>query len=109
MAIDTSNFTNHYFFWPNRCNERSNECLEPWPGFYFEVFLKYMDKSLLNQIEGIVEYYFPHNNISGWVLLFNINGRPKYCFQSGDQAYTPLSAQVTNYKLLCKTPKFSRF
>ena len=100
MAMDTSNFTNHYYFLPNHCNETSNECSEL-PGYYLQVFFKSMDESLLNQIEGIVEYYFPHNGISGWVLLFNINGRPKYCFQTESTVIentTHLSAQVTNYK-----------
>ena len=53
--MDTSNFTNHYYFWPNHCNETSNECSEL-PGYYLQVFFKSMDESLLNQIEGIVEY-----------------------------------------------------
>ena len=45
-------------------------------------FVTEMNSSLFERIGGVIDYNFGKINgvfKSGWVLLFNIDGRPKYC------------------------------
>ena len=101
VAMDTSNYSNHYYFFPSSCNETANNCSAPYGHRYLlPQFVRIMNKPLLKQMEGIIDYYFPHNKNSGWLLLFNIGGRPKYCFEPEPRTWSggseDSSAQVRN-------------
>ena len=73
------------------------------------VFVTQLSQSLFERIDGIV-YYSYKTGANGWLLLFNINGRPKYCFTSKEEE-EELSEEVsvcpqntkTNYYFQCKS------
>ena len=45
------------------------------------LFVTELNQSLFERIDGII-YYSYKTGANGWLLLFNINGRAKYCFTS---------------------------
>ena len=75
------------------------------------VFVTQLNQSLFERIDGIV-YYSYKTGANGWLLLFNINGRPKYCFTSKKEE-EELSEEVsvcpqntkTNSYFQCKSEK----
>ena len=102
MALDTSDNSNRYYFSPRFCNETTNECSAPY-GYanqMFPHFVKAMNKSLLEQIEGCVEFYDFQEDKGGWVLLFSIDGRPKYCFELEYFGEMGFKAQVRDDEIM---------
>ena len=77
-------------FNPNIGRTEITEDLPPnkWPQFYKE-----MDQKIFESIGGVVYYIF--SDLSGWLILFNIEGRPKYCFTAEGK---PLSQNVRHEK-----------
>ena len=51
-------------------------------------FLTQMNESVFQQIGGVVDYNFGNKSgvhRSGWIFLFNIDGRPKFCATEENQ------------------------
>ena len=61
-----------------------------WPPFVTQ-----MDQKVFKTIGGVVYYIF--SDSSGWLILFNIEGRPKYCCTAQGK---PLSEDVRHEKQL---------
>ena len=44
------------------------------------MWVRHMNASIFKQIGGVIYYNFKSSSsTSGWIILFNIDGRPKYC------------------------------
>ena len=66
-----------------------------WPPFVTQ-----MDQNVFETIGGVVYYIFSDSSnrkFSGWLIVFNIEGRPKYCFTAEGK---PLSEEVRHEKQL---------
>ena len=50
-------------------------------------FVAQMQPLIFEKIDAIVDYSFGYTDpyLSGWLVLFNIDGRPKYCFTREDE------------------------
>ena len=66
-----------------------------WPPFVTQ-----MDQNVFQTIGGVVYYMFTNSKgsiFSGWLIVFNIEGRPKYCFTAEGK---PLSNDVRHERQL---------
>ena len=61
----------------SKCERMEDICQKP-------KFVDQMDGNLFKKIDGVVDYNFG-GGVSGHLLLFNIDGTPKYCFTGEDK------------------------
>ena len=81
LAVINKNNKKLQFFYDTLLWQKKNQCYQGGTNYCIvPTFVSEIDVYLFRKVSAIVDYRFGSKEQSGWILLFNIDGKPKYCF-----------------------------